>query len=140
MGCPVPKIVNNGEGSALMRDPKLAGEIIRRVAAASRKPGNPRISPCRPAHHHTVTSGFSQHPFGALGRIHVPVSAGAMFVGYRILYFYKKENAFYLEKSTGRIRKYKNASRAGNISFEEKQPGARGDEELPVRIFCSPRY
>lgn len=65
-----------------------------------------------------------------------------MFVGYRILYFYKKENAFYLEKSTGRIRKYKNASRAGNISFEEKQPGARGDEELPVRVyFCGvPEY
>ena len=32
MGCPVPKIVNNGEGSALMRDPKLAGEIIAAVA------------------------------------------------------------------------------------------------------------
>ena len=28
MGCPVPKIVNNGEGSALMKNPKLAGEII----------------------------------------------------------------------------------------------------------------
>ena len=26
MGCPVPKIVNNGEGSALMKDPKLAEE------------------------------------------------------------------------------------------------------------------
>ena len=28
MGCPVPKVVNNGEGSALMRNPKLVGEII----------------------------------------------------------------------------------------------------------------
>lgn len=28
MGCPAPKIVNNGEGSALMQEPKLAGEII----------------------------------------------------------------------------------------------------------------
>ena len=43
MGCPVPKIVNNGEGSALMRDPKLAGEIIRSVAAASRKPVTVKI-------------------------------------------------------------------------------------------------
>ena len=28
MGCPVPKIVNNGEGSALMKNPKLAAEIV----------------------------------------------------------------------------------------------------------------
>lgn len=34
MGCPTPKIVNNGDGSALMRDPALAGEIIRAVKAA----------------------------------------------------------------------------------------------------------
>lgn len=38
MGCPVPKIVNNGEGSALMREPKLAGEIIAAVAKAIKKP------------------------------------------------------------------------------------------------------
>lgn len=38
MGCPVPKIVNNGEGSALMRDPKKAEAIIRRVSAAVKKP------------------------------------------------------------------------------------------------------
>ena len=34
MGCPMPKIVNNGEGSALMKDPALAGRIIRAVADA----------------------------------------------------------------------------------------------------------
>lgn len=28
MGCPVPKIVNNGEGSALLKNPKLVGEIV----------------------------------------------------------------------------------------------------------------
>ena len=31
MGCPVPKIVNNGEGSALMKNPGLAGEIVRSI-------------------------------------------------------------------------------------------------------------
>lgn len=31
MGCPVPKIVNNGEGSALMKNPVLAGKIIEQV-------------------------------------------------------------------------------------------------------------
>ena len=34
MGCPMPKIVNNGEGSALMKDPQLAGRIVRAVADA----------------------------------------------------------------------------------------------------------
>lgn len=34
MGCPTPKIVKSGEGSALMLDPKLAGEIVRQVVMA----------------------------------------------------------------------------------------------------------
>lgn len=34
MGCPVPKVVNNGDGSALMKNPKLAGEIIEKTARA----------------------------------------------------------------------------------------------------------
>ena len=34
MGCPMPKIVNNGDGCALMRDPARAEEIVRRVVAA----------------------------------------------------------------------------------------------------------
>jgi nifR3 family TIM-barrel protein len=38
MGCPTPKITKNGEGSALMLKPELAGEVIRAVAAVSKKP------------------------------------------------------------------------------------------------------
>ncbi|WP_333886611.1 tRNA dihydrouridine synthase DusB [Clostridium sp.] len=38
MGCPAPKIVKNGEGSALMKDPKLASEIVKEVKKASLKP------------------------------------------------------------------------------------------------------
>ena len=38
MGCPVPKIVNNGEGSALMKNPLLAGKIIEKTAKAINKP------------------------------------------------------------------------------------------------------
>ena len=34
MGCPMPKIANNGDGSALMKNPQLAGEIVRTVADA----------------------------------------------------------------------------------------------------------
>lgn len=38
MGCPVPKIVNNGEGSALMKTPKLVGEIVNKLSKAVDKP------------------------------------------------------------------------------------------------------
>ena len=32
MGCPVPKVFNNGEGSALMKNPSLAGEIVAAIS------------------------------------------------------------------------------------------------------------
>ena len=38
MGCPAPKIAGNGDGSALMRDPALAGEIVRAAAQAAHVP------------------------------------------------------------------------------------------------------
>ena len=38
MGCPAPKIVKNGDGSALMKNPKLAYEIVKAVKGASNKP------------------------------------------------------------------------------------------------------
>lgn len=43
MGCPVPKVVNNGEGSALMKDPVLAGEILRKMVRAIHKPVTVKI-------------------------------------------------------------------------------------------------
>lgn len=38
MGCPVPKVVNNGEGSALMKKPALATDIIRNIVKVTKKP------------------------------------------------------------------------------------------------------
>ena len=38
MGCPVPKIVKNGDGSALMKDPKLVAEILEKCVRVSKKP------------------------------------------------------------------------------------------------------
>ncbi|MBS7305471.1 MAG: tRNA dihydrouridine synthase DusB [Lachnospiraceae bacterium] len=43
MGCPVPKVVNNGEGSALMKNPVLAGYIIEAMANAISKPVTVKI-------------------------------------------------------------------------------------------------
>lgn len=38
MGCPAPKIVKNGDGSALMKNPRLAFEIIKEMKKVSKKP------------------------------------------------------------------------------------------------------
>lgn len=38
MGCPAPKIVKNGEGSALTKNPKLVGEIVKAMVTAQKKP------------------------------------------------------------------------------------------------------
>ena len=43
MGCPVPKVAGNGEGSALMRDPKLAAQIVRQTVSKIRKPMTVKI-------------------------------------------------------------------------------------------------
>lgn len=43
MGCPVPKIVNNGEGSALMKNPILVEEIVRKTVRAISKPVTVKI-------------------------------------------------------------------------------------------------
>ena len=38
MGCPAPKVIKNGDGSALMRNPKLAAEVLTAVVKNSEKP------------------------------------------------------------------------------------------------------
>lgn len=43
MGCPTPKIVKNGDGSALMKDPVLAGNIVKAVCNATDKPVTVKI-------------------------------------------------------------------------------------------------
>lgn len=43
MGCPVPKVVNNREGSALMKEPKLVEEIVTSVVKAIKKPVTVKI-------------------------------------------------------------------------------------------------
>ena len=43
MGCPVPKVVRNGDGSALMRDPGLVFDIVKAVSSAAEKPVTVKI-------------------------------------------------------------------------------------------------
>ena len=66
MGCPVPKIVNNGEGSALMKNPKLAGEIVSAVVKAIQKPVTVKIR-----------SGFDKDHINAVEMAKVIEDSGA---------------------------------------------------------------
>lgn len=43
MGCPVPKVAGNGEGSALMKNPRLVEEIVTKTVKAIRKPVTVKI-------------------------------------------------------------------------------------------------
>ena len=69
MGCPVPKVVNNGEGSALMKDPLLAGKIIEKVVKAIQKPVTVKIR-----------KGFDEEHVNAPYLAHIAQESGAAAV------------------------------------------------------------
>ena len=69
MGCPVPKVVGNGEGSALMKNPILAGKIIEAVAKAIKKPVTVKIR-----------KGFDDEHVNAVEMAHVAEESGAAAV------------------------------------------------------------
>lgn len=66
MGCPVPKIVNNGDGSALMKNSLLAGEIIEKTARAIQKPVTVKIR-----------KGFDEEHINAVEMAHIAQESGA---------------------------------------------------------------
>lgn len=69
MGCPMPKIVNNGEGSALMKDPFLVEEIVRQTVKSIRKPVTVKIR-----------KGFNDNMINAVEIAKAAESAGASAV------------------------------------------------------------
>lgn len=69
MGCPVPKVVNNGDGSALMKNPVLAGEIIEKTARAIKKPVTVKIR-----------KGFDEEHINAVEMAHIAEESGAAAV------------------------------------------------------------
>lgn len=66
MGCPVPKVVNNGDGSALMKNPVLAGKIIEGMVKAIDKPVTVKIR-----------KGFDDEHINAVEMAHVAQESGA---------------------------------------------------------------
>ena len=69
MGCPVPKVVNNGDGSALMKNPRLAGEIIEKTARVIKKPLTVKIR-----------KGFDDAHVNAVELAHIAQESGAAAV------------------------------------------------------------
>ncbi len=66
MGCPVPKIVGNGDGSALMKNPVLAGKIIEKTVRAIDKPVTVKIR-----------KGFDDAHVNAVEMAHIAEESGA---------------------------------------------------------------
>ena len=69
MGRPVPKVVNNGDGSALMKNPKLAGEIIEKTARAIKSRLRSRSA-----------KGFDEEHVNAVEMAHIAQESGAAAV------------------------------------------------------------
>lgn len=69
MGCPVPKIVRNGEGSALMNQPKLVYEIVSKTVKAIQKPVTVKIR-----------KGFNEESINAVEIAKIIEDAGAAAV------------------------------------------------------------
>ena len=69
MGCPVPKVVNNGEGSALMKNPALVHEIVYKVSRAIEKPVTVKIR-----------KGFTEDSVNAVEIAKIAEDAGAAAV------------------------------------------------------------
>ena len=69
MGCPVPKVVNNSDGSALMKNPILAGKIIEATVKAIQKPVTVKIR-----------KGFDEEHVNAVEMAHIAQESGAAAV------------------------------------------------------------
>ena len=69
MGCPVPKVVRNGEGSALMKDPKRIYDIVYKTARAIKKPVTIKIR-----------KGFDEEHVNAVEMAHIAQESGAAAV------------------------------------------------------------
>ena len=69
MGCPVPKVVSNGEGSALMKNPVLAGKIIEKTVRAIQKPVTVKFR-----------KGFDSEHINAVEMAHIAQESGAAAV------------------------------------------------------------
>lgn len=88
MGCPVPKVVNNGEGSALMKNPVLVGKIVEAMAKAVEKPVTVKIR-----------AGFNDDSINAPEIAHVIEESG----GQQLPCMDGQESSIIRERQTGML-------------------------------------
>jgi tRNA-dihydrouridine synthase B len=69
MGCPVPKVTKNGDGSALMKNPDLAGRIVEAMVAKTKKPVTVKMR-----------AGWDENDINAVAFAKTVVAAGAAAV------------------------------------------------------------
>lgn len=118
MGCPVPKIAGNGEGSALMQNPKLVGEIVSKTVKAIRKPVTIKIR-----------KGFTEQNVNAVEIAKVAEAAGASAIA---IHARTREQYYAGEADWDIIRQVKEAVRIpviGNGDVDSAQKAAKLLEE-----------
>ena len=84
MGCPVPKVVKNGEGSALMKNPKLVFEIVSQLVKAIEKPVTVKIR-----------KGFDDDHINAVEIAKIAEEAGASWKNKRTVLFRRGGLGYY---------------------------------------------